>query len=125
MILAITNMQTDPMTCVAIPPEMLNGNAPHLVIASTAWEVAYVDVDECISEGRLRFLPEKVRTLYARVPSNPSRHQMILLTELFPAYAGAIRKAFLKGDDINGVLPGVWRQGDTPGRDNMQLPSSS
>ena len=119
MILAITDEPVDSMSCVRVAPEMLNSNAAHLIIASTTWEEAYVDVAEVIEEGHLRYLPDKVRQLYVRVPHHPTRHQMILLTELFPAQSGTIRKTFLKGDDIHGILPGVWREGYTPGRDGM------
>lgn len=113
------------MDCVHLRPTDLNANHAHAVIASKVWDKLYIDVDEGIAEGRLRYLHTKAREIYARVPEHPSRHQMVLLTELYPELSGTIRKSFLKGDDMHGVLPFVWEPGYTPGRDTVQLPAGS
>ncbi len=110
------------MVCVQLRPQDLNFNSAHAVVASQVWDECYIDLDECIEEGKLRYMPNKCRAIFPRFPDSPSRHQMILLTELFPALTGTIRKAFLKGDDLHGILPTVWEQGLPPGRDDMQVP---
>lgn len=121
MTLAITNGHYDPMLCVRLSPTDLNTNPAHAVIASKVWDECYIDVDEAIEESKLRMLSTKCRKIFARFPEHPSRHQMVLLTELYPDLAGSIRKAFLKGDDLHGVLPYLWREGSDPGREDMHL----
>lgn len=113
------------MHCVHLRPNDLNFNQAHAVIASQVWDAIYIDVDECIAESKLRFLHTKTKEIHARVSANPSRHQMVLLTELYPELNGTIRKAFLKGDDLHGVLPFVWEPGSPPGRDNVQVPTGN
>lgn len=109
MKLYITNDAIDTMEGVVVAPADLNSNLAHLVIASRKWDAIFIDVDEAIQEGRLRYLHTKTDTIKPRVPANPSRHQMVLLTELFPNNAGTIRAAYMKGADIHGVLPAVWQ----------------
>ncbi len=111
------------MVCVKLRPEDLNLNSAHAVVASQVWDECYIDVDECIQEGKLRYMHEKCRAIYARFPTTTSRHQMVLLTELYPDLTGTIRKAYLKGDDLHGILPTLWGEGCPPGRDDMQVPS--
>lgn len=116
MNLYITDVQTDPMAGVRVPPDLITNNQAHLVIASNTWDEAWVEVSESISQGCMTRLPEKCRKIYVQVPEHPSRHQMVLLCELFPELSGTIRKIFLKGESIHEVLPYLWKQGDSPGR---------
>lgn len=124
MNLYITNDAVDSMTGVAIAPELVNNMGTHLVMASRKWDEAYVDCGDEIQEGWLRLLHTQCSKIFPRVPEHPTRHQMILLTELFPELAGTIRLAFMKGESMYGVLPQVWEQGSAPGRDAMQLPTA-
>lgn len=110
------------MHCVHLRPGDLNFNQAHAVIASQVWDTIYIEVAEEINESKLRYLRTKAKEIHSRIPGNPSRHQMVLLTELYPELNGTIRKAFLKGDDLHGVLPFVWEQGCPPGRDTVQVP---
>lgn len=121
MNLYITDVQTDPMAGVRVLPDLLTNKQAHLVIASSMWDEAWIEVAESIEEGCLIRLSEKCRKVYVQVPEHPSRHQMVLLCELFPALSGTIRKTFLKGESIHGVLPYLWKQGDTPGRGALQV----
>lgn len=106
--LFITNGAADTMEGTVLKPSDLNANIAHLVISSRKWDAIYIEVSEEIGEGQLRYLHTKTGSVIPRVPGEPSRHQMILLTELFPDKAGTIRAAFMKGADIRGVLPAVW-----------------
>lgn len=121
MNLYITSTPTDSMTGVTLAPELLNTNMAHLVIASNKWDAAYIEVSETIQQGRLQMIPTVCNKIYPRVPELPNRHEMILLTELFPALSGSIRKVFMKGDSVYGILPQVWEQGVSAGGDSMQL----
>lgn len=110
------------MHCVHLRPGDLNFNQAHAVIASQVWDAIYIEVAEEINESKLRFLHTKAKEIYSRISaSGLSRHQMVLLAELYPDLSGTIRKAFLKGDDLHGVLPFVWEQGCPPGRDDLHV----
>lgn len=122
MNLYISDQPGDPITGTQIHPNLLNNRAAHLVIASVKWQEAWVDVVDEISEGCLTHLNEKCNVIHARVPDHPSRHQMVLLCELYPDLAGSIRKAFMKGESVNAILPSVWRPGDAPGWDPLSVP---
>lgn len=108
MKLFITDEPVDTMVGTALKPSDLNCNLAHLVISSRKWEAIYIEVSEEILEGTLRYLHTKTDTIYYKIPGVMSRHQMVLLTELFPDKAGTIRASYMKGADIRGVVPTVW-----------------
>ena len=121
MTLYITHDAVDPMCGTRMEPEMLAVKSSHLVLASVEWDEVWIDVAEAIEEGTLVYLHTRSKRIYARVPDHPSRHQMVLLCELYPEKAGSIRKAFLKGANINELLPYVWREGCAPGRGSLPV----
>lgn len=124
MILVISNTPTSGSGCIHVKPELLNSNLPHLVIKSSYFTDIYIELDEVIQEGRLRRLHEQCPKIHVFAPETLSRHQMLLMTELFPEQSGLIRKEFLKGGNLRAVLPEVWWAGDTPRWDDMQLPTT-
>lgn len=112
MTLYITKCKTPVLSGTVIAPEHLNKNFAHAVIASQQWDTLYIDIDECIQENRLRFIPSHCSRIVVGCTEPLSRHQMVLITELYPALGGKIRKEFLRGGNVKDVLPEVWEHGE-------------
>lgn len=116
MNLYITGRPLPPMCGVVVEPQYMGLNITHLVLASRDWDTLYIDVDECIPEGSLRFLSEKCRSVCAFCQEKPSMHQLHLLVELYPKLDGQLRKAYMKGEGISGILPKMWEHRSEAGR---------
>lgn len=117
MKLYITSQELPPLSGIVVRPEFMELNMTHLTLASQNWETLYIDVEECIPEGSLRFLPRKCFKIRACCPEHPSLHQLHLLVELYPELDGRLRKAYMKGEGIGGILPEMWEHGNTDRRD--------
>lgn len=111
MNLYITDKPVEPLQGVVISASHIGLNLAHLTIASRMWDTAYVDVDECIPEGALRFLHTKCKSIRVLCPEHPSMHQTHLLIELYPELGGRLRRAQLKGEGLSGILPEMWEYG--------------
>lgn len=96
---------------VRVPTANMQYNITHLALASHTWDTLYIDLEECIPEGCLKFLASKCKDILVCLPNTPSMHQLHLLIELYPTMDGTLRKAYMKGENINGLLPKVWRHG--------------
>lgn len=116
MKLYITNRAMPTLCGIVIQPQHMGLKVTHLTIASQMWDTLYIDVEEVIPEGALRFLPKKCKHIAAYCPDHPSMHQLHLLVELYPGLDGRLRKAFLKGESVRGVLPEMWEHGSEAGR---------
>ena len=119
MRLYITTAAVPPLSGVVIKPEFLGMKITHLTLASQQWSALYIDVDECIPEGSLRFLPTKCKSIKVSCPERPSMHQLHLLGELFPALDGKLRKAYMKEESVHGILPEVWEHGSEVGWESL------
>jgi hypothetical protein len=117
MNLYITDANVPPLSGVVIQPKHMALKLTHLVLASQTWSTLYIDIVESIPEGTLRFLHTKCERILVACPEHPTLHQLHLLIELFPKLDGQLRKAFMKGDAIHGLLHEVWGDRDTLGRD--------
>ena len=111
MNLYITDSEVQLIQGVHFPPSSLALKITHLILASRDWDTLFIDLEECIPEGWLRYLPTKCKEIQVCVPDTPSMHQLHLLIELFPHLDGTLRKAYLKGENINALLPKVWQHG--------------
>lgn len=108
MKLYITNDKVPPLSGIVIKPEFMALKVTHLTIASQNWEQIYVSVSDLIPEGSLRFLPAKSDSIKVRFEEKPSIHTVHLCIELYPELDGALRKAYMKGEDMHGVLLEMW-----------------
>jgi len=101
-----------PALCgVVVEPQHLALKLTHLVLASRQWDELFIDVVEDIPEGTLRFLPKKCNVIHVCCPEHPTLHQLHLLVELYPELDGKLRKAYMKGDTVHGLLPEMWEHG--------------
>lgn len=119
MNLYITSRTLPPMCGVVIEPQYMGLNVTHLTLASQHWDTLFVDADECIPEGSLRFLPKKCGRIRVSCPSHPSMRQLHLLIELYPELDGRLRKAYMKGENIGDILPEMWEHGSETGRESV------
>ena len=119
MKLYITGQKLKPLCGVVIHPQFLGLKVTHLTLASQTWDALFIDIDEDIPEGSLRFLPSKCKSIRVSCPERPSLHQLHLLVELYPELDGKLRKAFLKGKGIGGILPEMWEYGEEVGRESV------
>lgn len=117
MKLYITDRELPPLCGIVIKPQFLGVKMTHLTLASQTWDTLFIDVDESIPEGSLRFLPKKCNKICACCPEHPSMHQLHLLVELYPELDGKLRKAFMKGESVGGILPEMWEHRSEAGRD--------
>lgn len=112
MRLYITDRELPPLSGIVIKPQYMGLNMTHLTLASQNWDELYIDLDESIPEGSLRFLPKKCAKIIVGCPDHPSTRQLHLLIELFPELDGKLRKAQMKGAGVHGLLREVWEHGD-------------
>lgn len=111
MKLYITSQKPAPLSGICIDPKYMGLKVTHLTLASQEWDALYIELDECIPEGSLRFLPQKCKCIRALCPERLSMHQLHLLVELYPSLDGKLRKAYMKGEDVRELLPQVWEHG--------------
>ena len=83
---------------------MLAMKATHLFIASYRWESVQLAIDDIIPIGYLRCLPLVSDNIKVSLPETITDHTMTLLTEVFPTKAGSIRRAYMTGQPLKGVL---------------------
>ena len=83
---------------------MLAMKATHLFIASYQWDSVLLEVEDIIPIGYLRCLPLVSKDIKVSLPDKITDHTMTLLTEVFPAKAGSIRRAYMTGQSLKGVL---------------------
>ena len=112
MNLYITKRTLSPLVGIIILPEYMGSKVTHLTLASREWDNLCIDIDEELPEGSLRFLPSKCKKISVSCPAKPSLHQIHLLAELFPKLDGKLRKAYMKGEEVNGLLPEMWEHGE-------------
>ena len=86
---------------------MLTMPTTHLFIASNKWSSAIVEVSNKIPAGTLSNLHTVCDEIKVILPEVCTEHEMRILAELFPRKAGTIRKSFLLGKDLKGVVPCV------------------
>lgn len=83
---------------------MLQLKSTHLFIASYKWDEVQIELDDCIGEGMLKYLPSVCNKITATWEGQPSEKIVHQLTELYPAKAGKIRMRYLQGGDIREVI---------------------
>ena len=83
---------------------MLAMKATHLFIASHKWESIVLDIDDVIPVGYLRCLSLVCDDIKVTLPATITDHTMTLLTEVYPKKAGTIRRAYMSGESLEGVL---------------------
>lgn len=83
---------------------MLMLQTTHLFIASNKWDEIYIELDECIPENSLLHLNMVTDTIRVKLPEKVTYPILKQLTELFPEKSGTIRKYFMTGQDLKGVL---------------------
>lgn len=86
---------------------MLQLPTTHLFIASNRWDSAIVEVCTSIPTGTLNNLHTVCEDIKVILPEECNEHIMRILAELFPSKAGTIRKSFLLGKNMRGVVPYV------------------
>lgn len=119
MTLYITDREVPHLSGIVIRPADMAAKLTHLTLASRTWDTLYIDLEEVIPEGPLRFLPTKCTRIRVTCPEHPTLHQLHLLTELYPDMDGTLRKTYMKGESLRGVLPEVWEHGEEVGRDSL------
>lgn len=116
MNLYVTRRDIASMSGLVIRPEYMAPKVTHLMLASYKWDKLFIDLDESIPEGSLRFLPERCDSIHVAWEEPTSMHTLHLLIELFPQLDGKLRKAYMKGEDMRGLLHEVWEHGSEAGR---------
>ena len=106
----ILNITTDyrvvsDLETAIISADMLNFSTTHMFIASNVWESCIVEISDKIPAGSLKFLPGVCTDIKVKLPENVTEHQMRLLADLFPNLSGTIRKNFMLGKHLGGVVP--------------------
>lgn len=76
----------------------------HVYIASNHWEKLYCELDDEIPIGCLKHIRRVCDSVEVKLPFEPSKKIMMLLTELYPDKAGLIRKQYIAGKDLDEVL---------------------
>jgi len=117
--LYITNREMPPLCGMVMLPENMVSKLSHLMLASNDWDALYIDVVEVIPEGALKHLAKKCSEIYVACPEKPTLHQLHLLIELFPYLDGKLRKAYMRGDNVHGLLPKMWQYGDENRRNGL------
>lgn len=112
MNLYITNRPIPELSGVVIAPERLQLKVAHLSLAGRKWDTLFIDIEESIPEGSLRQLARQCTRIRAYCPDHPSLHQVHLLVELYPEIDGTLRKTYMKGGSIRGILPEMWEHGE-------------
>lgn len=92
---------------MVISSTMLRLPTTHLFIASNRWDSALVEIDPSVPEGSLCNIHTVCDDIKVVLPEQVDEYCMRLLTELFPNLAGTIRKNFLLGKNLRGVVPYV------------------
>ncbi len=94
--------------------DMLRLNSTHLFIASNMWESIRIEIDGSIPRGTLRKLSTVCEDIKVSVPAHIDENILHLLTELYPSKAGVLRRTFMQGGDVKGVIRDVlWIRTDT------------
>lgn len=83
---------------------MLQLPTTHLFIASNSWEEVYIELDDTIPECSLLHVNMVTDSIKVKLPEVVNHNTIKQLSELFPAKAGLIRKSFMTGQDMKGVL---------------------
>lgn len=112
MTLYVTDRLVPNLSGCKLTPAQLAYNVSHLMIASRTWDKIFLDLTDDIPDGSLVYLRGKCKDLAVACPSHPSLHILHLLVDLYPENSGKLRKAYLKGVSVHGLLPEVWEHGD-------------
>lgn len=83
---------------------MLQLQTTHLFIASNSWEEVFIELDDTIPENSLLHVNLVTDNIKVKLPEVPGANTIRQLSELFPDKAGSIRKCFMLGQDMKGVL---------------------
>lgn len=84
---------------------MLHISTTHMFIASNTWDKCIVEIDDSIPLNSLKFISGVCSDIQVILPEKINDHCMKLLTELFPKLSGTIRKNYLMGKSLGGVVP--------------------
>ena len=83
---------------------MLKLQSTHLFIASNNWDEIEIELDDCIPANSLLHFNMVTDTIKVRLPEEINQNTVKQLVELFPDKAGVIRKCYMTGGDLRGVL---------------------
>ncbi len=84
--------------------EMLNIQATHMFIASNPWEEIHIEIDDETKADNLKFLPSICKNIKVSLPDSITINTIGLLSKLYPDKASMLRRAFMSGGDVKGVL---------------------
>lgn len=93
-------------TC-KLSTSMLSVKSTHLFIASNSWDSMIIELDDSIPEGILRRLNTVCKDIKVKVPTKITDTTLRLLTELYPEKSGALRRVYMQGGNVKGVLTDV------------------
>lgn len=95
-----------------LPISVLKQTSAHLFIASNSWDTLYLDLSDDIPTLCLKFIRDKVKEVRVKLPDKVTTHTLKLLIELFPSNEGKLRKQFMMGGNLDGVLCDLWEHGN-------------
>lgn len=106
MILRITKAYDKSFTedTVNLGIHMLQLQTTHLFIASNKWDEVYIELDDSVPENSLLHINLVTDNIKVKLPENVTAPILKQLTELFPDKAGALRRCFMTGQSMKGVL---------------------
>lgn len=93
-------------TC-KLATHMLSVKATHMFIASNVWESIRIEIDDSIPQGVLRRINSICDDIKVSVPVGITETTLKLLTELYPEKSGALRRVYMQGGNVKGVLTDV------------------
>lgn len=88
-----------------IPIAMLHMSSVHMFISSNAWEEVVLEVCDEIPDMTLEYMIFNTENMKAVLPEKLSDKSVKQLTSIFPDKAGAIRRAYMTGSPMKGVVP--------------------
>ena len=88
--------------CLAV--HMLALKATHLFIASNLWEAIRIELDDTIPEGALKSINTVCNDIKVKLPDTITDTTLRQLVDLYPGKAAALRRSYMKGESLKGVL---------------------
>lgn len=96
---------SDDLETIGLSTDMMKCQSVHLFLASHKWDKVIVNMCDEIPSGSLKYIHTVCEDIRVHMKEAMTETTMKLLTELFPDKAGAIRRVYMSGGSLEGVVP--------------------